>query len=197
MNVWMPRSTCWPNSAPTPVNGSTTPILTVCAGAPVAASASDAAANAHARPVLSAFMNLLLRRPRRIAAAAVIWRKYGTGSRRLHAAGTDCGSVEVRRARSGAPRGVRGSGHLRARDAAHPRALLDLLRARKPGTEAGRLLHRADRPAADAEGARHGPQGARAREPLPASRQHDVRRPQRQHGRILPLLVPRVDIPPR
>ena len=36
--------------------------------------------------------------------------------------------------------------------------------------KAGRLLHRADRPPADADGARQGRGGARALQPLPASR---------------------------
>ncbi len=37
----------------------------------------------------------------------------------------------------------------------------------------------------------------RALQPLPAPRQHDVRRPPRQHRRVLPLLLPRVDLQPR
>src|SRR6185436_6405922 len=197
MKVWIPRSTCWPNSAPTPVKGRTTPTFTVWADAPAVASTSDAAASARARPVLSGFITLLLRKPQRTAAAAVIWRKYGTGSRRLHVAGTDCRFVEVRRARPGPARGLRGSGHFRARDAAHPRALLDLLRAREPGPEGRRLLHGADRAPADADGARQGQEGTCPLQPLPASRQHDVRRSARQRRRILPLLVPRLDLPPR
>src|SRR5512147_2267966 len=74
MNIWMPRSTCWPNSAPTPVNGSTTPTRTVCA--PALAAASDAAANASASTLFAfIFPPPQCRNAARRAAAAVCWTK--------------------------------------------------------------------------------------------------------------------------
>src|SRR5438067_7886071 len=117
--------------------------------------------------------------------------------RKRHAAGTYSRPFQIRRARSRAPRGVHRPGHFRARDAAHPRARVDLLRAREPGAEGRRLLHGADRPPADADGAWRRRQSERALQPLPAPRQHDVRRPQGQRRRFLPLLVPRLDVPAR
>ena len=63
--------------------------------------------------------------------------------------------------------------------------------------QAGRLLHGADRPPADADGARAGRRRARALQPLPASRVDDVRRSSRQHRRVLPLFLPLLDLPSR
>jgi len=55
------------------------------------------------------------------------------------------------------PRGVHRPRDLRVRDAALiPRAVVGSTAGTKPGAEARRLLHRADRPPADADGARRG-----------------------------------------
>src|SRR5262245_39788629 len=58
------------------------------------------------------------------------------------------------RARPRAPALLRRPGHLRPRDQADLRALLDLRRPRVPGEEAGRLLDLPDRPPADGDGKR-------------------------------------------
>src|SRR5713226_9651447 len=98
-----------------------------------------------------------------------------------HASGThfrpDPQFIQPRRARPGAARGVHRPADLRARDAAHPRARLDLLRPRFADPQGGRLLHGADRPPADADGARLGRRHLGALQPLPAPGEPDVRRP--------------------
>src|SRR5216684_712267 len=83
----------------------------------------------------------------------------------------------------------------RARDGAHLQQGMDLCRAREPGAGGRRLLDGADRPPADDHGPPFRPLGARALQPLPASRHHALRRPLRQcrqgHHLLLPFLAVR------
>src|SRR4051812_16084068 len=99
---------------------------------------------------------------------------YHSVARRLpHVARTYSRPGQVRRARPRAARGVHRPRHLRARDAAHPRDGMDLLRASLADPEERRLLHRADRPAADDHGEESRWRRRGALQPLPAPRQHD------------------------
>ncbi len=88
-------------------------------------------------------------------------------------------------------------GHLRAGDAAHLRAGLDLRRPRKPGTDDRRLPHDAAGRPGRRDGASGRRQGPRAVQPLSAQGGPGGGRRRRLHGEVLPLPIPRMDLQAR